>query len=59
MKDCGHIQECKTAVILTYTVNLPLMVKDAMTVEKWDTSANAVNKRKFLTLVAKDQEKVQ
>ena len=49
----------RVAATLTYTVNVRLMVKDAMAMEKWDTLANAVNKRKFLTLVAKDQEKVQ
>ena len=55
----GIYRNVKIAVILMYTVNVPHMVKDAMAVKKWDTSASAVNKRKILTLVAKDQEKVQ
>ena len=46
-------------VILMYTVNVPVMVKDVMAVEKWDTSASAVTKRKILLLVAKDKGKVQ
>ena len=35
----------KIAVTLMNTVNVPLMVRDAMAVEKWETLANAVNKR--------------
>ena len=37
----------KIAVILMYTGDVPLMVKNAIAVGKWDTSASAVKKETF------------
>ena len=45
-------------VTLMNTINVPLMVRDDMAVENWDTLAGAANKEKVLPLVAKEQEKI-
>ena len=41
------------------TVNVLLMVRNAIIVADWDSLANTVDKRNFPPLVVEDQEEVQ